>query len=74
MVAAEVLLGAEVEIVMVFGVEHSFNRCNGRNADGPRRQADIFIGVVRRLDFLVAVEHAADAVVVPGEDEGGVGL
>ena len=73
-VAGEVLLGAEEEIMVVFGVEDGFHCRDGWDADGSGRQTGIFIGVIGGLDFLVAVKHPLDGIVVPCEDKRGVGL
>jgi hypothetical protein len=46
MVAREVLLGAEVVVMVVFGIQHGLDGGDGRDADGSRGKPLVFIGVV----------------------------
>lgn len=72
--ARQVVLGAEIEIVVVFVIEHGIDRSDRRHADRPGRQTRMPVGVVRGIDFEMLVQHPPDRKVSEREADRRIGL
>ena len=47
---AEILLGAHVDVLVLYVVEHGVDACHRRDADRTRRKSRILIRIIRALD------------------------
>ena len=72
--AGQVVLGAEIEVVVVGVVEHGIDRGDRRHTDRPRRQARIFISIVRGIDGQVGMQDAFDREIADSELDRRIGL
>ena len=72
--AAEILLGAHVEIVVMNAIEHSIDTRDGRNADRAGREPRIFVGVVGALDGEQIVVDTFEFETLPSKFYRGVSL
>ena len=72
--AAEILLGAHIEILVLYMVEYGINAGNRWNADWARRKTWILVGVVWTLDVQEVVVDTLQFETLPGELDGWVSL
>ena len=71
--AVEGRVGAEIQVIVVLGVENGFQAAFRRAGDRARGQAGVLVGIVGRVDFQVTCQDAVQAVAVAVGD-GRIGL
>ena len=60
MASRQVIIGAHEIIIAWFVIQHSINGRDRRNTDRPWRQSEIFVCIIRRIDFFVDIQNAGN--------------
>src|SRR5690554_3372174 len=74
MITGEIILGAKIQEVMVFVVQYRIQRGYLRKVDRPWRQAQVFVGVVRAVNFFVHIQDPFDTEVSQSKNQGWIRL
>lgn len=72
--SAEIFLGAHVDVLVLYVVEHGIDACHRRDADRTWRKSRILVRIIRALDIQQVVVDAFQAKLLPGELDGWVCL
>ena len=51
MTSGKILLGTHIQVVMFHVVQHGIQSFDSRDAERPRRQSRVFIGIIGRIDL-----------------------
>src|SRR5690606_29094523 len=63
MITGEIILGAEVEVIVFFMVQNRVQSRDLREVDRPGRKPKVFVSIVGAVNFLMHIEHPFDTKV-----------